>query len=395
MIAMTTPLEAVRALGPYITEHTELIESERRLTDAVVRALIEAGVFKLFVPRALGGGETDPVTSCRVVEELSSVDGSTGWVSMLCGSYGLLSGLLTDEAAHEIYADPGAIVAGSLPPNGLARTVAGGYRVSGRWPMASGINHSTWVLGNCQVLDGDAPRLTSRGTPALRVLFFPRSEVEIVDTWHVTGLRGTGSHDYEVRDLFVPAHRACGLVDEPVHPGQLYALPYITIATVLMASVALGIARHALDALEDLASAKVPARFQTPLREHAYAQSQIGEAEGLLRGGRAFLFQTLEEAWDTVQEGRRLTWAQHGLLRLAGTQAVTQALQAADLVFRTGGATSIYARLPLERCLRDIRTAAQHHCVTPGNYEVAGQFFLGHDPAVTFWGRDFRGGPRD
>jgi alkylation response protein AidB-like acyl-CoA dehydrogenase len=199
------------------------------------------------VPEALGGGETDPVITCRVVEELSSVDGATGWVSMLCGSYGLLSGLLPDEAAREIYTDPGAIVAGSLPPNGVAHSVAGGYSVSGRWPMASGINHSTWVLGNCRVFDGDAPQLTRSGTPAMRVLLFPRSEVEIIDTWDVAGLRGTGSHDYQVQDLFVPAHRGCGLVDEPINPGPLYALPYVTIATVLMASVAMGIARHALD----------------------------------------------------------------------------------------------------------------------------------------------------
>jgi indole-3-acetate monooxygenase len=140
---------------------------------------------------------------------------------------------------------------------------------------------------------------------------------KIVDTWHVTGLRGTGSHDHEVRDVFVPAHRACQLIDEPVSPGPLYTLPYVTIATILMASVALGIARHALDALEALASAKAPARSQTPLREHTYAQAQIGEAEGLLRAGQAFVYRTLEEAWDTAREGRRLTWSQHGLLRLA------------------------------------------------------------------------------
>jgi indole-3-acetate monooxygenase len=393
MTATTTSLDAARALAPLITECSGSIESERRLPEPLVHALIEAGIFKLFVPRALGGGEADPVTVCRIVEELSRVDGSTGWVSMLCTSYGLLSGLLPDEAAREIYADPGAIVAGSLPPNGIAHTVTGGYRLSGRWTMASGINHSTWVLGNCRVFDGDTPRLTPRGTPEVRVLFFPRSEVRIVDTWHVAGLRGTGSHDYQVQDLFVPSHHACGLVDEPVHAGPLYTLPYITIATILMAGVALGIARHALDALEELTAAKVPTRSQTPLREHAHAQAQIGEAEGLLRAARAFVYQTIEEAWATARDGHRLTWAQHGLLRLAGTQAVTQALQAVDLIFRTGGASSIYTAQPLERCLRDIRTATQHHCVTPTNYETAGQFFLGYDAAVTFWGRDFRGEP--
>jgi alkylation response protein AidB-like acyl-CoA dehydrogenase len=257
--------------------------------------------------------------------------------------------------------------------------------------MASGISHSTWLLGNCRVFDGDTPRVTSQSAPVVRVLFFPRSEVEIIDTWHVAGLRGTGSHDYKVEDVFVPAHRACALIDEPVRAGPLYGLPYVTIATVLMAAVALGIARHAVDALEELSAAKIPARSQVTLKEHALAQAQIGEAEGLLRAGRAFVYQTLGEAWATAQQQGRIPWTQHGLLRLSGTQAVTQALEAVDIVYRTGGSSSIYTSMPFERCLRDIRTATQHHCVTPTNYETAGQFFLGYDPATTFWGRDFRG----
>jgi indole-3-acetate monooxygenase len=391
MSATAAPVEAVRALAPLIGEHAEVIERERCLAEPVVKALTEAGVFRLFIPRALGGAEADPVTFCRVVEELATADGSTGWCTMLCGSYGHFSGLLPEAAAREIYGDPDAIMAGALAPKGIARVVAGGYRVSGRWSFGSGITHSTWVLGSCRVFDGDAPRLTPRGTPDMPLLFFPRSDVEIVDTWQVGGLRGTGSHDYQVRDLFVPAHRACWFTGKPVQPGPLYALPYITLSTALMAGVALGIARHALDALEALAAVKTPARSQAVLRESPLAQAQIGEAEGLLRAGQAFVYRTLEAAWDAVQRAGRLGREQHGLLRLAGTQAVTQALQAVDLAFRTGGASAIYLASPLERCLRDIRAAAQHHVLTPGNYETAGQLFLGFDLAGTFWGRDYRG----
>jgi alkylation response protein AidB-like acyl-CoA dehydrogenase len=314
---------------------------------------------------------------------------------MLCGSYGLFGGLLPAAAAREIFTDPAAIVAGSLAPTGTARAVAGGYQVSGRWSFGSGITHSTWVLGGCRVLDGDAPRLTPRGTPEVRLLFFARSDVEIIDTWHVGGLRDTGSHDYRVQDLFVPDHRTCWFTEEPVEPGPLYALPLITLSTALMSGVALGIARHALDALEELAAVKTPARAQTVLREDPVARARIGEAEGLLRAGQAFVYRTLEEAWDVVRRGDRLGQEQHGLLRLAGTQAVTQALQALDLAFRAGGASSIFVASPLERCLRDIRAAAQHHILTPGNYELAGQCFLGFDLAGTFWGRDYRGNAQE
>lgn len=384
-------IDSVLALVPLIREHADRIESARRLPEPVVRALTEAGVFRWFVPRSCGGAEGDPVTFCRAVEEFARADGSTGWCAMLGGSLGLLGGVLPAAAAREIFADPGAVVAGTLAPNGVARAVDGGYHLSGRWSFGSGISHSTWVLGAGRVVDGGAPRLTPSGAPETRLLFVPRPEVELVDTWHVAGLRGTGSHDYRVHDRIVPARRACELAAAPVEPGALYGLPYLTVTTALMAGVALGIARHALDALEELAVVKTPARARTVLRESPQAQAQIGEAEGLLRAGRAFVYETLEEAWDTVARGRRLGRQQHGLLWLAGTQAVTQALAAVDLAFRAGGASSIFVASPLERCLRDIRTAAQHHALTPTNYETAGQLFLGFDLAGTLWGRDYRG----
>jgi alkylation response protein AidB-like acyl-CoA dehydrogenase len=385
-------VEAVRALVPRIREHAEAIDAERSLPDAVVRPLIEAGVFKLLVPRELGGSEADPVTVCRVVEELSQADGSTGWVALLCGTYSLFSGLLPPEGAREVFADPGAVVAGSLPPVGVARAVDGGYRVSGRWTMASGIAHSTWVLARCRDFDGDDLRVNASGAPDLQVFFLPRSEVEVIDTWHVTGLRGTGSNDYQVDDRFVPAHRACRMAGAPVHPNPLYTLPYIPIATAIMAGVPLGIARHALDALKDLAATKTPTAGQAPLREMPAIQAQIGEAEGLLRAGRAFVYETVAEVWHGVSGGQPITWEQLGLLRLCATQATTHALQVVDLVFRAAGVRSVYLASPFERCLRDIRTAAQHVVIRPGNYEQAGQVFLGFGPSeIPAWGRDYRG----
>ena len=387
----SAPLEAARALAPLIREHADVIEAERRLPDRVVDALVSAGIFKLLAPRTLGGAEAEPIGVCRVIEELSEADGSTGWCAMLGISYGLFGGLMPERAAREIFAEPGAIVAGSFRPSGHARTVEDGYLVSGRWPFGSGIMHSSWAIGGCQIFDGGEPRLTPTGVPETRVLLFPIGDVRIIDTWHVAGLRGTGSHDYAVTDVVVPTDRGFSFAEEPVQPGPLYTLPAVGLFTALIASVALGIGRHALDALKELATTKTPARSQIALREQPQIRAHIGEAEGLLRAGRAFLYETVDTVWDVARRGRRLTWEQRGLLWLASTQAVTQALQAVDLVFRAGGATSIYVTSPLERCLRDIRTAAQHHVVTPANYEVAGQLCLGLDVAGTFWGRDYRG----
>jgi indole-3-acetate monooxygenase len=389
--AIPTVVEAARALAPLILAHADSIEAERRLPEPVVQGLTEAGVFRLYVPRALGGAEADPVTVCRVVEELAEADGATGWCAMVGATFSLFGGLLPDQAAREIYGDPSVAVAGSFRPGGTARIVEGGYLVSGRWSFGSGITHSDWVFGACRVFDGDAPRLTASGAPELRLLFFPQSEAEIIDTWDVGGLRGTGSHDHAIADLFVPVHRTCRFSEEPVQPGPLYSLPPIMLCIAPMAAVAIGIARHALDALKELAGAKTPARSQNRLREHPLAQFQVGQAEGLLRAGRAFLYESLAAAWDAAQRGQRLTWEQRGLVWLATTQAVDLAVQVVDLVFRAGGGSSVYASLPIERCLRDLHTLAQHHSVAVHNYEVAGQLFMGFEMAGSHWGRDYRG----
>ena len=391
MTTVAAPIEAAEALTPLIREHADSIERERRLPGPVVSALTEAGLFRLFIPRAFGGAETDPMTACRAVEAIATADGAAGWCAMIGACYGLFAGLLPDQAAREIYSDPGVIVAGAFRSNGMARVVDGGYRAEGRWALGSGITHSTWALGGCRTYDGEAPRLTKSGTPELRLLFFPTSEVEIIDTWHVAGLRGTGSHDYRIAELVVPAHRACWFSEEPVQPGPLYTLPAIALFAAMIACVPLGIARHALDGFKELAGVKKSVRTETLLRDKPVAQAEFGQAEALLRAGRAFLYAIVEQAWDVALAGRRLSWEQRGLLWLAATQAAAQAAQAVDLVFRAGGASSVYATAPLERCLRDLRTAAQHICVTPANYELAGRLFLGLGLEGTPWESDSRG----
>jgi alkylation response protein AidB-like acyl-CoA dehydrogenase len=391
MTVAVGPIEAVGALAPLVGEHADAIERERRLPGPVVDALIDAGVFRLLVPRAFAGAEADPVTACRIVEELSRIDGSTGWCAMLGAGLGHFGGLLPEEAGREVYTDPRAVVAGTFRLSGVARAVDGGYRVTGRWPLASGITHATWALGGCRVFDGDEPRLLPGGAPEARLLYFRPDEIEILDTWHVAGLRGTGSHDFTIADRFVPAHRAFWFSQPPVQPGPLYTLPAIALFAVLIASVSLGIARHALDGFKELAGVKKPTWSQNLLRDKTMAQVQLGEAEGMLRAGRAFLYETAAASWDAARSGQRLSWQQRGLLWLAATQAATQATQAVDLIFRAGGASSVYATTPLERCLRDVHTAAQHVCVTPTNYELAGQLFLGLDMATSLWSIDYRG----
>jgi alkylation response protein AidB-like acyl-CoA dehydrogenase len=391
MTAVASTLVSVRALASAIREHADRTEQERCLPQAVVRGLIDAGVFRMFMPRSLGGDEIDPMSACQVVEEVATQDGAAGWCAMIGACNSQFGGLLPAEGAREVFADRNVVLAETFRATGVAEAIDGGYRVMGRWPFASGIMHANWLMGGCRIMDGDSPRLTPAGAPMAKLMFLPRAEGQVLDTWHTGGLRGTGSHDFEVKDVFVPASRSVRFADPPVERGPLYSFPAISLFATLIASVSLGIARHALEAFKELAGVKKPSWSQDLLRARPVAQSHLGEAEGLLRAGRAFLFESLRAAWEVARRGEPLSWEQRGLLWLSATQAATQALQAVDIVYRAGGASSVYASTQLERCLRDIRTASQHLCVMPTNYEVAGQLFLGAEMSTTGWNLDNRG----
>ena len=376
--------DAVNVLAPQIQASAEESERMRRLPLPVVEAMAQAGLFRLWIPRALGGDETDPMTFLRVVETISRIDGSAGWCQMIGGTLGALAGYLPAEGAHEIYgSDPHVITGGSFAPFGQAVVEPGGYRVTGRWPLASGCQHCAWLVGGCRIFDGNQPRLRADKTPVMRVMIFPTGACEILDTWDSVGLRGTGSHDYTVADLFVPAHRSLSFREPPVQPGPLYALPAIALFAAAIAAVPLGIARHAIDILTELAGTKVTVRSRRTLREDATLQADLGRAEALLRSGRAFLCETLGEAWQVVTDGGTLSVTQCAMLRLAATQATSAATQAVDLMFSAGSSASVYANAGLGRCMRDIRTAGQHITVVPFNYGMAGQAFLGFDMEMT------------
>jgi indole-3-acetate monooxygenase len=383
-ILSSSYLNTVRALAPRIAEHAEESERERRLSTPLVDALVEAGLFRLWIPRAFGGEEVDAVTFVEVVEATSRVDGATGWCVMIGGCYGAFGGYLPAEGAREIYGSDARVVSGgAFRPFGEAIVVDGGYRVSGQWPLGSGCHHCTWMVGGCRIVDGDKPRLRADGTQVTRLLFFPAPDCKIIDTWHSPGLRGTGSHDYAVADLFVPAEHSLSFREQPVESGPLYALPTIGLFASAIAAVPLGIARHAIDIFTELARAKVASRSRQTLNQHAMLQADLGRAEALVRSGRAFLYESLGAAWKVVSAGDKLDVTQRAMLWLAATQATSAATQAVDLMFSAGGSASVYSNIGLERCLRDIRTAGQHVVVVPSNYEMVGQALLDFDMRST------------
>jgi alkylation response protein AidB-like acyl-CoA dehydrogenase len=376
---LASPIAAARELAPRIRAAADAIEAGRRLPADLVAALAAAGIFRMCVPRSLGGGELEVVSMLETLEELARADGSAGWCAMIGATSGLVSAYLPDAFAREIYADPTLVTGGVFAPSGKAVAVEGGYEVSGRWAFASGGEHCAWLMGGCIVSANGAPRLLASGAPDPRMMLFPAAEVEVIDTWTVSGLRGTGSHDIRVAHAFVPAGRSVSLItDPPREPGPLYRFPIFGLLALGIAAVALGIARRALDELGALASGKTPSGSRRRLAERPVVQVQVSEAEAAVGAARAFLHDEVARAWDAACAGA-IALDQRARLRLAATHATTSAARAVDAMYNAGGGTAIYATSPLQRCFRDVHVVTQHMMVAPATYELVGRMLLGLD----------------
>jgi alkylation response protein AidB-like acyl-CoA dehydrogenase len=389
-------LDAARALRPLVEASADEIERERRLPEPLVEAMASAGLLTMLVPRGLGGGQVDPETFLRVIEEVSRSDASTGWCLNQGVLISLAAGSLREGTATEIWGDdPRAFVAGTAIPSGTAVVVDGGYRVSGRWAFASGCQHATWILGVVNVVQDGAPRLGSNGVPETRFVFFPRSACQILDTWHVAGLRGTGSHDFVVEDVFVPARRTHPRSDwlpprdgSPLYvfsggqvpsadPARVSSSPWTVLTSPGMAAVTVGIARGALDAFADLAAVKIPSGRVLLLRDEPTVQASVGRAEAKLRAARAFLYETVEEAWRAVQETGSSSSEGRALMRLASAHASETAADVVETVWKAAGTAAIVDGSPLDRRLRDVLVVGQNLGVTPTYFGMVGKLLLG------------------
>jgi indole-3-acetate monooxygenase len=362
---------ALASLAPLVAEHADAQERERRMAEPLVAALRASGFLRLWLPRELGGMEADPETVITLMEAVARMDGSVGWNFLVGVTHGAFAAYLTEAAARTIWgADPDVILATSFGPGGRATVVDGGYRATGRWGFASGIHQAEWLCGGCVVYEGDRPRQRADGQPERFLLLFPIGDVEILDTWHTGGLRGTGSQDFTVTDAFVPsgygfdlAHTT-GRVD-----GPLYRHPFSghgNLHGVAFAAVALGIARHAIDAFTELASGKVPTGpSRSLLRDRPLAQLQVAQADALVMSARAFLLDATRQAWTSTVRSGGATDLELARVRLAIVNAGESSLRATEMMHRAGGASSVYNASALDRCLRDAHTASQHIQMSP------------------------------
>jgi indole-3-acetate monooxygenase len=383
----TEAIERARSLGAHIAACADDIERGRRLPEPLVAALHEAGLFRLLLPRSLGGAELDPPSFVGVTEAVARVDASTAWVLCQTNGCSMVAAYLRPDVAREMFGgEPAGVLAWGPPSASQAVAVDGGYRLSGTFNFASGSRHATWLGGQAPIVDADGAPRRRHGRPERRTLLFPATSATMLDVWHVIGLRGTGSDSFTVDDLFVPHERSIARDDpaERRYQAPLYCFPQGSLYASGFAGVAMGIAGSLLEDFLALARDKTPRGYARPLGENAVTQSRVAQARAQLDAARVYLRSTLDEIWREVGRRGVLELDQRVTIRLAASYAIQQAREVADFAYHAAGGTAVFTSNAFERRFRDIHTVAQQLQGRDDHYETVGKFLLGLEPDTTF-----------
>lgn len=363
-----TVLDRARALAPSFRAHRRAIERDRRLPAEMLDALIDLGALRALAPASVGAPELAPLELIELIETLARGDAAAGWITMVAATTSLAGGYLAEEGAREIFGRGETIACGVFAPGGRATPVEGGHRVSGRWSFGSGSTHADFILGGF-LIDGE--------TPTLAQGFFSREQVRVLDTWDTVGMRGTGSHDFEVEDAFVPAHRTLCLTGTPRERGRTYRFPLFGLLALGVSAVATGIARAALDDFRDLAVLKRPQGAKRTLSEREIVQADLARAEMELRAARALVRDAVREVELRFALEEPMRTLDRAELRAAATHATHAAAHAVDVVYRAAGSSSIHEASPFAQYFRDVHVATQHAMVGEPVFALAGRVMLG------------------
>ena len=373
---MADILAAIHELVPTIRARATEIEEARRLPADLARSLAAAGLFRMAVPREAGGLELEPAAMLRAIEAAGAADASVGWCVMIGATSGVTAAYLPTPLAREIFGPAECIVGGVFAPMGKAEIDGDGYVLNGRWAWASGSANCRWLIGGALVTEDGVLRKLANGMPEERRLIFPAEAATLNDTWHSSGLCGTGSGEMVVSNLAVPRERAVSY-DAPVASGALYAFPFFGLLALGIAAVALGNARGAIEDLVELAGGKQPLGSRCTLAERQSAQSTLAIAEANLRSARAFFYEAVDEAWQLARLSGAIEMRHRATIRLAATHATRTAADVVRSMYDLGGGSSVFLSSPLQRRFRDGHVATQHIMVAPPTYELTGRVFMG------------------
>jgi alkylation response protein AidB-like acyl-CoA dehydrogenase len=370
-------LEAIEALAPTIGERAAEIEATRRLPLDLLDDLKSAGAFRLLLPASHGGIEADVPVALAVLETLARADASVAWTVMIgAGAWRDLVGL-PRQTFDALFEDgPDVVIAGVINPSGSIEAVDRGYLVNGRWSFASGCEHANWIFGDC--VEGIVD-----GVPQLRIALFSPDQVVIEDTWHVSGLCGTGSHHFRAEGVVVPPERTLLVLEEaPCLDAPIVRIPPPALYSVCVAGLALGVARGALDDIVALATHKMPLLAGAPLATNPSFQFDLATADAELRAARALIYENATAVWAWGVNGIEPTLADRARVRAAAVWATDTAARVVDTAYRCGGGSSVYASCPLQRRLRDIHAVTQHFLVRHDTMTTAGAILAGNDVNV-------------
>lgn len=382
---LSNPVAGARLLGPAIAAASDEIERTRRLPPALLSVLHDAKLFRLLLPRSVGGEEVTPGTYMAAVEEVARHDASVAWNLFVGNSSALVGAYIGLDVAREIWRDPHTVVSWGPPNEHRARAVPGGYRISGRWDFASGCRAANWMGAHALVEEenGGALRLNSYGRPGQRILLCPAAQAVLLDTWDTIGLRGTASDSYTFDDVFVPEAYSSQREDPALRreTGPLYSFTHAGLYAVGVAGVALGIARAMLDALVELATKKAP-RNLGRMADSPTVQAEVARTEARLGAARAYLLDIVGTLYERARPEAPMENADRARVRLGCTHAIHTAIEAADVVYKACGVDGIFPGSPFERRFRDIHTLSQQIQSRGAHYEAVGHVLLGGKPAV-------------
>ena len=372
-------IQAAKSFVPTILANLEQIDSNAQLPAELAKAMADKQLFSMYVPKCLGGPESDPITAFHVVEEISKADGSAGWCAFNGSAVTSAISRVSIEAAKEIFGDhPIVKGSGSARATGNAKVAPGGYLVSGRWNYLSGIDHSQHLFLNCNILDDDGPVKAENGSQLTRMAIVPVAAGAVLNTWTTLGMRGTASNDAEFSEVFVPDRHTFARGGPPYHDGPLYIGETTTLMGWTLSSAnALGMARGAMNAFVQLATGSASTNSKTLLRDRSIVQTTVGECEAVIDGARSYVLDAVGAMWD-AQVNKSPDLTKKALrTRLAITHAIRQSVQVVDQLFYAAGTNAIHESVGLERFFRDLHVSGQHISGGHPNFEYGGQMLLG------------------
>jgi len=366
---ITPWLERVAGLVPAIQEARDTVETLGHLPPDLVARLRDAELYRLWVPRSLGGHEVPPAVMLHVVEEIARHDGSVAWSMMAGANSALLAARLPEAGGREIFGDPLTVVAGSLHTAGTAVRVDGGYRLTGRWRLASGCAEASWLICSASVTD-------EPDSSGAHIFFVRAAESEVIHEWNAVGLRGSGSNGFRVTDVFVPEHRHIAPGAELVVDGPLYRSSMAHFINPPLGALALGIAEDAIGCFHELAQKKTARGSDLTLSERGTVQEKVGTARSLVRSARAYLHAATADIWRVAATDADIPHELTAEIMLATATAAKNAVEAVGILYTAAGSSSVVESSRLARCFRDVNVVNHHDAASLQVFERVGRYAL-------------------